>query len=435
MSQDDPFAVFGDEDKTILRPSPGGRRPGPAPATGPGPELPPAAPRPSLPTETEARYGFGDNPLTVQAASLLSLISRLRGTASLPAIDELRQELANEMRAFNNGVLIRGVPPDQARSASYALCSLVDETILNTPWGARSNYSHQSLLVLFHKEARGGERFFEILRGLVQQPAQNLILLELFFLCLSLGFEGKYRDAPSGAATLEQMRGELFRLIQRVRGDPERELSPRWQGLKDLRPAIVRYAPLWVVVAAAAALLALVYLGFLLAINSASDPLFNRISALSNEELPQAAPGPVKLPERRRTERFKPLLKDDIAAKRVEVPDDFTLRVHNSFESGSDQVKAEFVPMLKRVAEELARGGDRAVVRGHTDDIPIRSVRFPSNFDLSAARARNVAEILRAFPGLADKVRYEGRADAEPLVPNDTVEHRAMNRRVDILIK
>lgn len=431
MSQDDPFAVFGDEDKTIIRPSPGGRRPSPA-MERPPPRMPAAGPAVELPQSG----GFRDNPVTALAAPLLGVVARLRTTATLPDIAGLRQELVASLRNFQNGILGQGIPQEQARVASYALCALLDETILNTPWGAQSDWSHQTLLVQFHREAWGGENFFKALKGLVQQPAQNLFLLEFFFLCLSLGFEGQYRRDPRGANALEQMRGELFRLIQRVRGDYERELSPRWRGLKDLRPALVRYVPLWVVGAAAAALLALVYLGFLLAISSASDPLFNRISALPVEPPPlveTAGLRPTALS--RPTERFRPLLQQEIADGLVEVADDRTLRIHNSFASGSDQVKPEFVPMLKKIAGELDRGGDRATVRGHTDDKPIRSVRFPSNFELSTARARNVAAILEAAPALAGKVRHEGRAEAEPLVPNDTAEHRAMNRRVDILIK
>ena len=434
MSQDDPFAAFGDDDKTVIvRPSPGGRR-----RPGPGPERPPAAPppvRPSAAVTSAEHAGIGDNPLLSQASSLLSLVARLRRAASHASIDDLRRELIAEMRNFQNGVLARGVTQEQEREASYALCSLLDEAILNTPWGKQSHWGNQSLLVLFHGEAQGGVRFFEILKRLVQQPLQNLYLLELFFLCLSLGFEGKYREVGGGGNALEQMRGELFALIQRVRGDPERALSPRWQGRKDLRPELIRHVPLWVVAASAAALLILIYLGFLLAINSASDPLFQRIAGLPDEKTPVEAAVPL-LPTPNRTGRFKPLLAAEISAGLVEVADEQTLRIHNSFASGSDRVKPEFLPMLKKIAEELQRGGDRVTVSGHTDDQPItRSVRFPSNFDLSEARAKNVAGILLGDAALAGKVRYEGRADSQPLVPNDSAEHRGINRRVDILIQ
>jgi type VI secretion system protein ImpK len=74
-------------------------------------------------------------------------------------------------------------------------------------------------------------------------------------------------------------------------------------------------------------------------------------------------------------------------------------------------------------------------VTGHTDDKPIVSARFPSNWHLSAARAKNVLAILTSSAQLHGALRSEGRADGEPLVPNDSPEHRAMNRRVDLLVK
>lgn len=432
MNQDDPFAAFGDEDKTILRPNPGGRR-------RQSPIVPlQHAPSPPLPSGQDAglspRDSFDDNPLASCAAAMFSLVSRLRVMASPPDLGELQRELVAELTAFQNTVLTRGVSQQQSGIASYALCSLLDETILNTPWGGQSHWGHQSLLVMFHKEAWGGEKFFEFLRNLVQQPAQNLHLLEFLFLCLSFGFEGKYRIAAGGANTLEQMRAELFRLTQRVRGDYERDLSLRWQGLRNLRPAIIQYLPLWVVAAIAAAVLAMIYLGFLIGINSESDSVFTQIGKLSNTQLTLDQPAPAILPAAT-AGRFRQLLAAEIAQGLVEVADDHTLRIHNSFASASAQVKPEFVPMLRSIAKELEAGGDRAVISGHTDDKPIHSVRFPSNYDLSAARAKNVTAILLESAPLAGKVRSEGRADSEPLVPNDSPENRGINRRVDILIK
>ena len=120
-------------------------------------------------------------------------------TAVHQAVIELQQQLVNELRQFENRVLQQGVSQEHTRIASYALCTLLDETVLNTPWGAQSHWGHQSLLVIFHKEAWGGEKFFQILEHLVRQPAQNLNLIELFWLCLCLGLEGKYRIVQNGA--------------------------------------------------------------------------------------------------------------------------------------------------------------------------------------------------------------------------------------------
>jgi type VI secretion system protein ImpK len=74
------------------------------------------------------------------------------------------------------------------------------------------------------------------------------------------------------------------------------------------------------------------------------------------------------------------------------------------------------------------------VVSGHTDDRPMFSARFPSNWDLSKARADAVLSMLTPALGGYDRLRAEGRADRDPIVPNDTAEHRALNRRVDVTV-
>ena len=120
----------------------------------------------------------------------------------------------------------------------------------------------------------------------------------------------------------------------------------------------------------------------------------------------------------------------------VEVVDDRILRIRNSFRSASDQLKPAYDPMLKKIADELVAGNDSLLVTGHSDNIPIRSARFPSNWHLSTARAKSVSDdLIKLEPALKGKIRFEGRADSEPLVPNDTPAHRAINRRVDLLIQ
>lgn len=428
MSQDDPF-----DDRTLIqRPSPGGRGRA-APAAGLG-AAPPAAAAGSLNLESLP----GANPLVAAALPLLSLASRLRGSAQHADVAGLQQKLAGEIKGFEDKALALGLGSEPARMATYALCSLLDESVLNTPWGYQSFWSQRSLLILFHKEAWGGEKFFQIVDYLARQPAQNLHLLELCYLCLSLGFEGRYRIMQNGASELARYRDELYQLIQRVRGDFERSLSPRWQGLQDVRNPLLRLIPWWVVAAAAAAVLFLAYLGFLFAINDLSAQTRARLYALGQEPVKTAAPLPPPVPKPAvpgRVERFTQLLREEIGQNWVEVIDDRTLRIRNSFPAGSDQVKPAFVDMLKKIAGELGSGQDRVLVTGHTDDIPIHNARFPSNWDLSDARARHVADILLASGALAGRVEARGRADREPLAPNDSPENRAVNRRVDILVQ
>lgn len=434
-----PIDPFGNDDKTVLRPSPGGRMP-----QSPAPNRPPPAtpfptntyPGPTMPIGVPPKAGAS---LLTLASSILSLAARLKTAVAYGAVDELKQKLARQISDFENNAISSGQQQAQVRTASYALCAFLDETIQNTPWGAQSNWGHQSLLIVFHKEAWGGERFFQMLEQLVRQPAQNLDLLEFCYVLLSFGFEGKYRLIANGLNDLERHRLELYQLIHRVKGDYPTELSPRWPGQQPAKTALMRQIPLWVFATIAAGLLLLGYLGFAFFLNQSSDPVYRNLVALSKNPITLAAtsytppPPPVEIKHRR--ERFTPLLKKEIGKHMVEVVDDNTLRIFNSFASGSDRVKAEFIPMLNKIARELAEEQDSFVVTGHTDNIPIVSARFPSNWHLSTARAKNVLKILKDAAQFHGTARAEGRGDAEPLVDNDTKAHRAMNRRVDILIK
>src|SRR5215472_5044196 len=158
---DDPFAP---SDATILRPRPG-RRPGAAPqATAPGA---PAAPLPPPPPATYAPTaggpGLGEfvssgaNPLLQQAVPLLVLAGRLRGQVANADVESLRRQCVQEVRTFEERVRQAGVPAEDVLAARYALCTVLDEAVLNTPWGAQSGWANQSLLVTFHRESFGGE--------------------------------------------------------------------------------------------------------------------------------------------------------------------------------------------------------------------------------------------------------------------------------------
>jgi type VI secretion system protein ImpK len=87
-----------------------------------------------------------------------------------------------------------------------------------------------------------------------------------------------------------------------------------------------------------------------------------------------------------------------------------------------------------RIADALERVPGQVRVTGHTDSQPIRSVRFPSNWHLSQERARSVAQLLGRRISAPARLTAEGRADSEPIAPNDTPANRGRNRRVEILL-
>lgn len=105
------------------------------------------------------------------------------------------------------------------------------------------------------------------------------------------------------------------------------------------------------------------------------------------------------------------------------------------FELGSADIKPEARQTLDLIATQLVEVPNQIRIEGHTDNLPISTARFPSNWELSTARASSVVRYLITNHGLPpDQVSALGFGEYRPLVPNDTPQNRARNRRVDIVI-
>ncbi|MEE4283357.1 MAG: flagellar motor protein MotB [Pseudomonadales bacterium] len=111
------------------------------------------------------------------------------------------------------------------------------------------------------------------------------------------------------------------------------------------------------------------------------------------------------------------------------------IKEHGSFPSGTADLSANFKPVLKIIRQQLRDMDGRIIVEGHTDDDPINTPRFRSNWALSSARAVSVAHGLFEDPEL-DQERFTitGFADTKPLVSNTNAAGKARNRRVEVVI-
>lgn len=202
------------------------------------------------------------NPLISLAASLLSEVVRLKNTYQAEDLHSLKDRLSAEIRLFEHHALQDSGDSSEVMAARYVLCTAIDEAVATTPWGNESAWSQMSLLSSFHNETFGGEKFFQLLERLSRNPVKHLHLLELMYLCLSLGFEGKYRVMPRGTLELEVIRDSLYRQIRQLRGDVPSEISPHWQGLQGERGQFVRAAPWWAVALFTLLCLSIMYGGF-----------------------------------------------------------------------------------------------------------------------------------------------------------------------------
>jgi chemotaxis protein MotB len=112
------------------------------------------------------------------------------------------------------------------------------------------------------------------------------------------------------------------------------------------------------------------------------------------------------------------------------------IREKGSFSSGSADLNSGFLDVMNRIGDAVVKSPGKVVVAGHSDDVPISTKRFRSNWELSSARAVTVVHALLQNPDIeATRVLVEGHADSHPLVPNDSSENRAINRRVELILE
>ena len=420
---------FKSPESTVLRPRPGaGRRGAGEPAPQQQRPLPGAPQAEAVSAAAMEGLGVGLSPLVRAASPLLLLTGQLRGTLAGPDIPTLRRHALDEIRRFEDRARAGGVQNEVVLAARYALCAGLDEAVLSTPWGAQSEWGQQTLLVALHREAWGGEKFFEMLDRISADPKRHIDLMELQYLCLAFGFAGKYQVADRGHARLSDIQHDLYRRIRDYRGAPPAELSLRWKGLQDRRNPVIRYVPWWVVGAAALAIVVIAYTVYLVKLGTAAAPVHEHLYQLGNtaQKIPEAPPG---------AKTLESLLGPEIASGRLTVEKDggrtiVIVAAGSMFASGSATVSAEYLETLNAIARALAQVPGRTQVLGFTDNRPVRSIKYPSNVELSSDRARSVAAILTSQVPKTMRIDALGRGENSPRYPPASDPR---NRRVEIV--
>jgi len=142
---------------------------------------------------------------------------------------------------------------------------------------------------------------------------------------------------------------------------------------------------------------------------------------------------------KRQVEILSELLADEIEAGKLLIRQESTdvivqILEQDSFPSGSARLEPRFLPTLAKIGELLAGLPGALTVSGHTDNVPISTSQYRSNWDLSAARATTVAHELLKTSIDPERLMITGHADTQPRAANDTPANRALNRRIDITL-
>lgn len=447
MVKDDPFGLSAESGFGITANDGRTRvRPAPAPSSGFRPE--PRLAGVVRPARISA------NPLLVAFAGLLEFAPELEDAVAPDDPEALRARLLGELTAGRDAAVTAGAPLARADAAAWAVAALLDDLALHTPWGGASAWPRQPLVVALTGDVDVGERFFARLEELERNPTRDPHLLELHYLCLALGFRGRYRvPGRAGDQSLAAVRAAAARFLRDPAAETE-PLSPNWQGV--LAPDAPRRfgVPIWVMAVAALVLVTAIYAALSLRLGERSDDLFTLVRALPPPERAEiyrperteaAAPAPAESVDFALLPLFEdaappgllPALKGresvSLATLVLQWPDP------ELFQSARASLTDGFEPLIASIGEVIAGNLDvigNVTVVGHTDSVPLQTKNpLSTNQRLSEARAETIARLLAATGIPPDRLRAEGRAATEPVAPNDSREGRALNRRVEILVE
>lgn len=376
----------------------------------------------------------GLNPLIAVANPILGAVPQIRRALRHPDPARLRQTLRDQLEAFEANAEAAGVPADATAAANYALCALLDESAASTPWGG--DWTKTGLLHDLHGEGWGGEKFFMLLAKTADERGHNRDLLEFLYVCLALGYEGRYRVIDDGARELDEIRGRLYELVRRRR--PVRALSEHWRGATPVkRPGRGSTSVLWGVAAVSLLALGVHQLAERAPVGPVPGPVPGE--AVKPGPVPLVAVAPVGVKPATRS-GVAEQLENEVKRNLVAVTESagrstIEIRDERQFAPASARVAARLQPILVRIGEALERMPGKILVTGHADALPIHGGRFPSNQTLAEARAQAAAKLLAAKLSDPRRVSAEGRADREPMAPNDSNANRARNRRVVIVLE
>lgn len=190
--------------------------------------------------------GLEDNRLIDAATPLLGLVIRVRRLKKFKNVESLYRQVVDDVAGIDRELVEQGYDRPTVVAYRYVLCAFIDEAVLGTDWGAHSVWSQRSLLSCFHSETWGGEKVFAILARMEQEPERYREMLAFIYLCLCLGFEGRYKVMANGREEYEQISRGLYEQLRSLRGDQEeRALTQAMENVTPARNRLRSGLPLW----------------------------------------------------------------------------------------------------------------------------------------------------------------------------------------------
>lgn len=393
------------------------------------------------------------NVLFSTLSPIILLTSRVKISSSDINLEELRTRVKEQLEYYRSINFGLDSNFSASEDVSYGLCCLLDEMVLNTPWGAKSNWANESLLVTFHKETWGGERFFELLEKMSANPSKHILAIEFYYAILELGFEGKFRHSNDGMRSHQVIKNNTYLLLENYKNLEVMPLSDNWESTAEQSNSLLKIIPQWIVWSVTFGFLIIFFFIFSLMLSNQSDPIKRKLVSLRNigeinlpnhEAMASVAVTTKQVDLKNNNLSILPILTNALSTEIVnnllvieQRKNGVSVRLTNAnlFRSGSDALAEQYIKIIEKMGQSLANIRVTVNVTGHSDDIPIRTIKYSDNWALSEARANSVKNIIERKLKRGSQVFARGLADTVNLVPNTNSANRALNRRVEILVR
>lgn len=168
----------------------------------------------------------GLNALVDGCGQFFSLIGHAKRAQSPFSFITLQKELIHEINAFHESALSHGFLEEYIAVCRYVLCAFADDVLSHLLCGGQEQWCNYTLLGHFKLDLLHHDKFFSILERTSKEPTLYIDLMELMYICLSMGYKGQYRSKESDQCQLEQITIALYQRIRAYRGTFSKTLSP-----------------------------------------------------------------------------------------------------------------------------------------------------------------------------------------------------------------
>lgn len=213
-------------------------------------------------------------------APCFTLILQLRASRHYGDPEVLRKRIKELLERSEREGQRAGIDSEDLRTVKFALVAFVDETILASEWPQKEYWLARPLQLELYNRFDAGEEFFVRLEGLRTRPKENVEVLEVYYLCLALGFKGQYQI--HGQEQLRILIEDIYAQLARIPGMTSNVLAPNGRPRDQIATEVKSKLPAWVIVAFAATIGLIVYLYLYIDIGNVAGEVSRSIQQLSS---------------------------------------------------------------------------------------------------------------------------------------------------------